>query len=281
MSKWISSPAQSVQRVLQLDADRLDEELRSLFHTSLTSLLRHLPGRSPDSAVYLKLFLRFLNHFNTVDINEPTPGNALQRLRYESVTGASMTRWQRNVHLLLDTIVPFVLARLRMIFRHPVIASLMTPLTALYAMCVLANRVHFLRTGKYPTLTHRAAGTRIAYDGHPVTPRTAFQLVDRQLVWQGLAELALCVAPIVRQFFASRFARHGMLTRRSTVGTTASIVAARAHSLICPVCQTSPSMPHLILPCQCVSCYVCLHRDTVSCPSCGSAVAAIERMQYS
>lgn len=277
-SSTSSSAIYPVQRVLQLDAGRLDKELHTLFHTSLLPFFRNLPSSGTDPSALLTLLLRLLHHFNTIHRNEATPGNELQSLKYTSSTGGPLSLIQRYVHLLCNAVLPFLYTCMQRA-RHPIIASLTTPLAALRSVCVLANRAYFLRTGQYSSLAHRIANTRVEYVGRPTSPRAAFQLVDRQLVWQGLAELALCVAPIIRQLISSRSNRPSGATHRASVTSSSG---EGSHVLVCPVCQATPTMAHVVLPCRCFTCYVCIHHhEATSCPGCGTAITAVKRVEYS
>lgn len=266
-----------VQRVLQLDAGRLDKELHTLFHTSLLPFVRILPSHGVDPSALLTLSLRLLHHFNTIDRNEATPGNALQSLKYTSSSGGPLSLVQRYIHLLCNAVLPFLYTCMQRA-RHPLAASLATPLAALHAVCVLANRAYFLRTGRYNSLAHRIANTRVNYAGRPTSPQATFQLVDRQLVWQGLAELALCIAPIIRLLISSRFNRPSATTRRAALTNS---VGETSYMSVCPLCQAAPTMAHVVLPCHCVTCYVCIqHHDSSSCPGCGASITAVKRVKY-
>lgn len=271
---------QPVQRVLQLDAQRLDEELQTLFENFITRALRgfrHV-AVAPFARLEkpeIRLFLRFLQYANTIHVHQATPGNALQNLTFVTSSGAPPTIAQRGAHLVCDVVAPYMWTRLRARSEttHGT-RRVLGMLGGLHAVLNLVNHIVFLRRGMFATLTHRIAGTRVAYMGRPTSSRASFQLMDHQLVWQGVAELALCLAPLMRQLAATRLSR-------LFAQTSVRVHPVHRNSGVCFECKASPVMPHLALPCRCVGCFVCLQQaNLVSCSACGTSVTGLQRVEY-
>lgn len=283
-----------VQRVLQLDAIRFDDDLLATFERRLQ---RHLLNtlfyiNSRPSPTTLRFILRLIHFLHTTLLNRPTPGHSLQDL---SFTRLSLV--QRLVHLIVDIVLPYVVTT------YPTKRAL----GFLYALALLCVRCRFVCNGQGVTLGHLLSGSYVAYNGNLAASRSLlFQLVDRQLVWQGLAELALCVSPVVKSLLSSHifslsYILHVMRGGRSRSGgggvaaANDNVNAAsrnnnddddddnvrRTNQGKCVFCERNNhiNMPHRLVPCGCVACYVCLHiNDVFACPVCMVTFSDVQRI---
>lgn len=261
-------------RAIQLDAQRLDDELQSLLLQEWRLILRKFP-RSPLNSLTAEvtLLLRFLLHSNSLGANKPTPGTALQNLAFVDMRGKrpvlGLTRIQRIGHFLLDVLVPYIFEKLR----HRGWSStsrIVTWLETGYKIVALGNLLAFLRTGVYHTLSHRVLRTGLAHPTPTRPQRTAFEIVDRQLVWQGLAEFALFLAPVVKRLIKG-------------IAFGAGIRRMQGEGL-CVGCGETAVMPHVAIPCRCRYCYVCGRGMTDGvgsfCGGCGGVVGGVERLRF-
>eukprot|EP00871_Galdieria_phlegrea_P001163 jgi/Galph1/2047/GphlegSOOS_G711.1 len=86
--------ALTIQRVNQLDAGRLDEEVISLLFTQLEEVFRFLPPRLFVSLKPELLALLKLGYFmNFTGSDSPTPGQALQNLQYRDERAFDPHHW--------------------------------------------------------------------------------------------------------------------------------------------------------------------------------------------
>lgn len=109
-----------------------------------------------------------------------------------------------------------------------------------------------------------------------------FEYVNSQLVWQGVAEFALVVGPLLaamrdwiggEEVVGRVLGGFGIGRRRR--------VAAEAISERCGVCgQSEMRMKHRVVPCGCVFCWACVAGRRGGCAGCGGSVGGVERVVY-
>lgn len=284
-----------VHRVSQLDAARLDDELQTLFLSEARTALRFVPGGTLESLLpELKALLRLIFFLNTVAQHKPSPGNAFQNLRYASArSGAPLSRWQRAVHFALEVALPYAWARLRRrtsggdwARRRRGTWRLLNAAEAAARLGALANLAAFFRAGRYRSLADRAARARLRYARPARDVPPAFEFVNSQLVWQGVAEGALLLAPLL--------AAPGALARSSlgrrvlgAIGVRGAAAAEDGRGVTrCAECGAGDVvMPHRVLPCKHLFCYVCLaaaleRSPALVCRACGAGVHGLERVKF-
>lgn len=155
-------------------------------------------------------------------------------------------------------------------------------------LAVVLNLALFFRRGVFRSVADRLVGARLAYAKPVVARAPAFEFVNAQLVWQGVAEFALLIAPLLSSpgwIGRSRVGRRvlaglGVAERAPLAGEEG------AGEDKCAGCGSAEiTMKHRALPCQHVFCYVCvraeLERDPgMRCGVCGAGVHEIERMKF-
>lgn len=284
----------AVQRVSQLDALRLDDELLGLFLTSLRECLRFFPQSTLEACLpELQALLRLFFHLNTVMVQKASPGNSIQNLCY-----LPLTPLQRAAHMALDVILPYAFTSLR---RHLSISEwsrrgghrrivwrALNYIEAATRLATVVNLALFFRYGVFRSLADRAVGARLSYYKRTVARAPAFEFVNAQLVWEGIAELALVLSPLLSRsgwLGRSRVGRR-LLTGLGGVERVGVVSGEGLGVDKCGACGTGDiTMKHQARPCAHVFCYACvateLERDPgIRCRVCSAGVHEIERVKF-
>lgn len=154
----------------------------------------------------------------------------------------------------------------------------------------LLNLLTFLKSARFPTLAHRIAGVDMCYADVGATRAVSFEFVNRQLVWSGFAEFLVFLSPVLASSRITRLLWRaiGSVMPRDPGNAIESSSEAAEETISsteqsCGICSNStPTMPHLALPCRHRFCYVCIavaieKEPSFSCQRCGVAVHAISR----
>lgn len=270
-------------RVIQLDASRLDDELLSLFVASLQSALRRLPSSVTAPLLpNLKPILRLIYLSNTFLLHAKTPGSSLFNLHHTALTSSPLPLTTRLLYVFLDSILPLL---------HPILLRTASPvhlrhflisLDPLIRLLHAVNLLLFFRSGVHKSLVDRLLQVRLSYVTRP-SRAPLFEFVNAQLVWQGVADLALLLAPLlaatasIRQLPLARrlLQALGLVTVPHSLTQTMSLDGTR----LCFKCGATCVMPHRMLPCQHQGCWICV-AGTSRCAACGTVVTAVERVAY-
>ncbi|CAN8069210.1 unnamed protein product [Agarophyton chilense] len=244
-------------RVVQLDALRLDEELHSLFLSLSNELSRSCNISMASVKPEIHLFLRLVAFMNTANLNASTPGLSLHNLRF-SCTAAKvvpLTATHKLRYVCAHVLFPYIVKRL-----SSVVPTFSERVQLVCNIGELLNRLHFLRFGRFPSLAHRLAEMALVH-AEPVTPqRSPFEIVHSQLVWQGVAQFALFLAPVIRA-----------LVNRP--------VRASRRADACAVCAGN-TMLHAMMPCGCLYCYHCGMQVRRRCDACGGVAGGLQRLRF-
>ncbi|GJQ14693.1 hypothetical protein GpartN1_g7012.t1 [Galdieria partita] len=308
----------NIQRVNQLDASQLDEEVISLLWSQLEQVFRFLPpGILASLQPELQAVLKLIYFAQFTGTNTPTPGQALQNLQYRDerafdplfwlnllrrmfnypvdiqetcygteIVGLSTT--QRWIFGCLYVIVPWIVSRLERsgMWRRWMSFSSFT--VALLSRC-----------GYWGERVYRIAClfnfVLFLYDG------TYLSLVERivgaRLVYRDLsAKRMVSFEFLNRQLVWQEFTElllflwpllssnlvkqlfRDMIGKKFVYRGTRDIPADA-----CPICRcVPPKMPHLARPCGHTYCYYCLSWAMQSfgycCERCGDTVRGISRV---
>jgi len=287
-----------IQRVNQLDAAQLDEEVLSLLWSQLEQVFRLLPPGvltllQPELQAALKL-VYFVQFTGT---NTPTPGQTLQNLQYRDERAFDPRHWfnvlrsvfklpiyinptyygteivglsvgQRLVFGFLHVIVPWIYTRLDtsgalrswLSFSpfHSVLSRGWYWGERIYRLASVLNFLLFLYDGTYLSLVERVIGARQVYKDLSARRMFSFEFLNRQLVWEEFTELLLFLWPLWSSPWVQQLFRDKIGKRLLSMKRTTRSSSTTIPVDACPICRRSPRMPHLARPCGHIYCYYCL-----------------------
>ncbi|KAL9255502.1 Peroxisome biogenesis protein 2-like protein [Drosera capensis] len=283
----------TISRVNQVDAARLDVELSAMLKEQLVQ-----PGMLFQYEPELDAFLEFLIWRFSIWVDKPTPGNALMNLRYRDerrmetrgkvrtgLEGPGLTVAQKILYCITTVGGQYIWARLQSFsaFRRwgdseqrPWAQQawiLVQRLEGFYKAASLANLLVFLYTGKYRNLIERALKARLVYGSPNMNRAVSFEYMNRQLVWNEFSEMLLLLLPLLNSSLIKNLLRPFSKDKASDPAVDDSV---------CPICQRSPSIPFIALPCRHRYCYYCLRTrcsatSSFRCTRCSEPVTAIQR----
>uniref|UniRef100_A0A7C8Z545 RING-type E3 ubiquitin transferase (cysteine targeting) n=1 Tax=Opuntia streptacantha TaxID=393608 RepID=A0A7C8Z545_OPUST len=110
-----------------------------------------------------------------------------------------------------------------------------------YRAAAFGNLLIFLLTGKYRSLIERALRARLVYGSPNMNRSVSFEYMNRQLVWNEFSEMLLLLLPLLNSP-SFRHLFHPFSKDKSSGSTR--------DETSCPICQASPSVPFIALPCR-------------------------------
>ena len=210
-------PALRVQRVGQLDANLLDQELADLLAQPVTAALRRAsPWLERRYAAEIRMMLRLILYKFSIYDHRASYGAMLQNLRYRNewasptTRDAPLTRIQLALYPLCTIIAPYSLAKAHAYMsahqydQAPresaafVAYALWRHWQRLWSLAALVNFGLFLWNGRYRTITDRVLGMRLVYANRALHRHVSFEFLNRQLVWNALTEFLLFLLPLLR-----------------------------------------------------------------------------------
>lgn len=301
--------ADDVMRVNQLDAQQLDSELHMMLGSQLGAVFEHVrPGLAGRFKPELDAVLRALVFRYSVAADVPSPGLALQNLRYRNAAARHdsyrLLPRQKVAHFMLDVFARWAWTRLdaaavgggwsaRGDWRRPAYRA-MRAAEKVYRAAMVANFVAFLVTGRYRSLVDRLLRTRLVYNHSRVGRQVTFDYLNQQLIWHGFSEFLLFFLPFV-DFERLRALGAGLVRAalpasitgagRGEGGGGGSADAGAdgegegaGRRGPCPVCEADPIVVPFRAPC-CGRhyCYYCLEGSRAAepayrCAACGARV---------
>ncbi|KAL3335304.1 hypothetical protein AABB24_031494 [Solanum stoloniferum] len=246
----------------------------------------------------LDAFLEFLIWRFSIWVDKPTPGNALMNLRYRDeraseirgkvrtgLEGPGLTVAQKIWYCVATVGGQYIWARLQSFsaFRRwgdseqrslaRGVWLLMQRMEGIYKAASFSNLLLFLYTGRFRNLIERALRARLVYGSPNMNRAVSFEYMNRQLVWNEFSELLLLLLPLLNSASVKSFLRPFSKDKSSDSSVDESL---------CPICQGTPSIPFVAIPCQHRYCYYCLQTrcsasSSFRCPRCGEPVAAMQR----
>lgn len=293
----------SISRVNQFDAARLDVEMSAMLKEQLVKVFSLMkPGMLFQYEPELDAFLEFLIWRFSIWVDKPTPGIALMNLRYRDerasearaklrtgLEGPGLTVAQKIWYCIASVGGQYIWARLqsfsafrrwgdseqRSLLRWAWV--LVQRVEGIYKAASFGNLLIFLYTGRYRTLIERALKARLVYGNPNMNRAVSFEYMNRQLVWNEFSEMLLLLLPLLNSSTVKNFLRPFSKDKDAD---------SAGDDSACPICQNSPSIPFLALPCQHRYCYYCLRTRCAATPSfrcsrCGEAVVAMQRFSES
>ncbi|GAV62136.1 zf-C3HC4 domain-containing protein/Pex2_Pex12 domain-containing protein [Cephalotus follicularis] len=289
----------SISRVNQFDAARLDVEMSAMLKEQLVKVFSLMkPGMLFQYEPELDAFLELLIWRFSIWVDKPTPGIALMNLRYRDersmeacpkvrtgLEGPGLTVAQKIWYCIATVGGQYIWARLqsfsafrrwgdseqRLLTRRAWI--LIQRIEGLYKAASFSNLLIFLYTGRYRNLIERALRARLVYGSPNMNRAVSFEYMNRQLVWNEFSEMLLLLLPLLNSSTVKKFL--SPFSKDKSSGSTADDTA-------CPICQASPTIPFLALPCQHRYCYYCLRTRCAAalsfrCSRCQEPIVAMQR----
>eukprot|EP00743_Colponemidia_sp_Colp-15_P007266 GILK01007847.1.p1 GENE.GILK01007847.1~~GILK01007847.1.p1 ORF type:complete len:354 (+),score=46.55 GILK01007847.1:94-1062(+) len=290
-------PSLRILRVNQLDAVRLDDELTTLlrvqFNRTFSLFRTNIVDRFKPE---LELILQFLIFRYSICVDQPSPGNMMQNLRYRneslfrsplvsaamSLPKDTLTTKQKVLYGLFFIGTPWIWARFnRYLIEHQWAAHPETDtrrkvwvwvqrIETVFKTVALINFLSFLLDGKYRSIVDRLLGMRLVYNKPSMTRRISFEYMNRMMVWHGFAELLLFLVPLVDL---------DRIKSRLTSWLTPNRAKTQSMSDMCMICSAQPiNTPFRAQPCGHVYCYVCIQsarmlEKVYRCPRCNEIVS--------
>ncbi|TMX04905.1 hypothetical protein EJD97_004084 [Solanum chilense] len=289
----------SISRVNQVDAGRLDIEMSAMLKEQLVKVFSLMkPGMLFQYEPELDAFLEFLIWRFSIWVDKPTPGNALMNLRYRDeraseirgkvrtgLEGPGLTVAQKIWYCVATVGGQYIWARLQSFsaFRRwgdseqrslaRGVWLLMQRMEGIYKAASFSNLLLFLYTGRFRNLIERALRARLVYGSPNMNRAVSFEYMNRQLVWNEFSELLLLLLPLLNSASVKSLLRPFSKDKSSD---------SSVDETLCPICQGTPSIPFVAIPCQHRYCYYCLQTrcsasSSFRCPRCGEPVAAMQR----
>uniref|UniRef100_A0A914XPP8 Peroxisome biogenesis factor 2 n=1 Tax=Plectus sambesii TaxID=2011161 RepID=A0A914XPP8_9BILA len=283
-------PIYRAQRVAQLDASTLDDDLRSILWDQLSRGIESLPIRVSSFIgrydAELQAALAAAMWAVSLRRSGATLGQQSMDMRfvYFQQTPPAFTK---NSYLLLSVVLPYILHRLPDWYSHLFVNADNDDgggsTTVVERWCQRADRamrllhlfhfVAFLRFGGYQTALERLLSLRAVHTEQPTLGSIDFETMNRELLWHGFADALLFVLPFVNlrklQSWVKIFRKHR--NEEEEPGAVQSVVDARAMAA-CPVCGETPTVPAMA-GCKHFFCYYCLRGSLLAdvsftCPLC-------------
>ncbi|XP_034696584.1 peroxisome biogenesis protein 2 [Vitis riparia] len=289
----------SISRVNQVDAARLDIEISAMLKEQLVKVFSLMkPGMLFQYEPELDAFLEFLIWRFSIWVDKPTPGNGLMNLRYRDertmelrgkvrtgLEGPGLTVAQKIWYCVATVGGQYIWARLqsfsafrrwgdseqRSVARRAWI--MIQRIEGLYKAASFSNLLIFLFTGRYRNLIERALQARLVYGSPNMNRAVSFEYMNRQLVWNEFSEMLLLLLPLLNSSSIRNFLRPFSKNKSSS---------SEGDETACPICQASPTIPFLALPCEHRYCYYCLRTrcaaaSSFRCIRCSEPVVAMQR----
>ena len=270
-----------MQRVAQLDAQQIDEEVELLLSEQIKRALRYFPASrvqfwKPETLLVLRcvLFRASMWNYST------TYGQRLQNLTYRAeqvhstssgisptLTSpfsegrhAALKKWQLYAYVLLWIGGRYGIERLNWYCAKHNWADepeqswkrqfwvALRWVEKVTKLLDFVNMLAFLWNGRYVMLVERLLRMRLVPGMRSLPRQVNFEFMNRQLVWQSFAEFLLFLLPIVNMNSIKKLFRR-LWTREQRQVTEGT----------CPICLKSPvNTPYVPENCDHVYCYYCL-----------------------
>ncbi|GKV16220.1 hypothetical protein SLEP1_g26895 [Rubroshorea leprosula] len=256
------------------------------------------PGMLFQYEAELDAFLEFLIWRFSIWVDKPTPGNGLMNLRYRDeraieirgkvrmgLEGPGLTVAQKIWYCIANVGRQYLWARLQSFsafrrwgdFEQRPLArqawGFIQRIEGLYRAASFGNLLVFLYTGSYRNLIERALRARLVYGSPNMNRAVSFEYMNRQLVWNEFSEMLLLLLPLLNSPTIKSLLRPFSKDKSS---------GSSEDNSSCPLCQASPTIPYLALPCQHSYCYYCLRTRCAAAPSfrcsrCSEPIVAMQR----
>lgn len=144
-----------------------------------------------------------------------------------------------------------------------------------YKWITIFNFLVFLYNGKYRSITDRILGMRLVYETPLMSRNISFDYMNRELVWNGFAEMILFIFPLINFEKIKNWL--------FSWGKKSFIDPKNHYPFNCPICQKNITVPY-VTNCGHYYDYFCIHylmvqEGQVDCLKCGKKVNQIKRLE--
>ncbi|KAK4538321.1 hypothetical protein CDCA_CDCA17G4346 [Cyanidium caldarium] len=301
LAAYLAKPvggAATPNRVNQLDALEIDGQILHSLWESLGEVFHgHLQGVSLRLQAELRAALRFLYFYWSVWQDRPSPGNTYQNLRYTSADGASMvspellpplSRMQKLITGVVYVGLRYMSERLdrsdEFLLRYATARRAMAFTESLVRLADALNYVLFLYDGRYRSPLDRMLGMQLCYQRDGAVRNLNFELLNRQLVWEGFTDFLLFLLPLLESRPLQEFQRVWSASLSRDARSLGGEHDSEPSTTTCAACGSNkPLMPHRAKPCGHAFCYACISvelssRSRYRCPRCRSLVDGCKRL---
>jgi peroxin-2 len=142
---------------------------------------------------------------------------------------------------------------------------------------VLINFLIFLYNGKYRNIIDRVVSMRLVYSRPLMTRNVSFDYMNKELIWNGFAEIILFIFPLINVDKIWNFWKKILPTKKNQETSQPDSIIGE-----CPICQERIQIP-FVTNCQHIYCYYCLKNATFQdsqfeCLKCFNKVTTIKRL---
>jgi peroxin-2 len=148
-----------------------------------------------------------------------------------------------------------------------------------YKLASLISFIVFIANGKYRSLGLYLLGIRLVYVQPEMARAISFDIMNRELVWQGFTEFLLFLLPLINL----EGWRRSIIKYFSFDNNAATIAynASQQHTK-CVICQMDPIAVPYITDCGHIYCYYCISTNLMvdrafPCPRCSRKIQTIQR----
>ncbi|PKI85073.1 Pex2p [Malassezia vespertilionis] len=217
-----SSPVLRVQRVGQLDAELLDQELTDLLAEPVKTALRNVaPSMDTQYADEIYVLLRVVLYKFSIYDRSASYGAMLQNLKFRNEwahrSGLQSTAVDAPLRGLQLVLYPFATILFPYLYRKSkaymreygydnapadapefVAWSIAEQGQRAWNILSFVNFALFLWNGRYRTIAARMLGMRLVYANRTLNRNVSFEFLNRQLVWNAFTEFLLFLLPLIR-----------------------------------------------------------------------------------
>uniref|UniRef100_A0A1B0CUH2 RING-type E3 ubiquitin transferase (cysteine targeting) n=1 Tax=Lutzomyia longipalpis TaxID=7200 RepID=A0A1B0CUH2_LUTLO len=256
-------------RVNQLDAVQPDDGIRKIFTDSLSKILDISPKIFTKFHPELDLLLRTLLWRFSIYKEKASFGQQMLFLRYND---EQLRSWKLILHFLFAVAPKYL--RDRIVYKYTnsemlqkSLSVTQTTLNVLY----LLNMMHFLKTGRSPTLVDFLLGLEYADAAGKHQRTIGYFHMTRELLWAGFIEFIGNILPFVNYHKLKRRLQ-GVFGEKTTINRKKMNLSDKT---LCVFCNERPTLPQEITSCCHIYCYYCLRGNLdadpdFKCTLCGS-----------
>ncbi|GAB6022934.1 peroxisome assembly protein (Peroxin-2) [Chamberlinius hualienensis] len=273
-----------VQRVSQLDAEELDDELCGLFKEQLTKSFKYVKPRYLSAVeIELECLLKFLLLWFSLNNHNATVGQRMLNIKFRDRRTAKVpTQAQLIVYIGGLIGIHWIKARENHVtlwlklwpnLRQTVLSALKW--SEIGIRCItLSNLLLFLVEGKYSAPLERILKLRPVPASKQNIRQVSYEYLNRELLWHGFAEFVAFFVPLMNvKRLVNAVCRYIPL---EFVEPTSESQRTNEDFKLCVICQNPPTLPYCI-GCRHMFCYYCINTSVFNdpnyrCPECGVQV---------